>query len=415
MYKEIQKCPISNETNRVSYLDFGLMPLVNNLNEKRDESLGCQRFPLKVNFYPSSSLSMLSVVVEPEVLFNKYCYKSGTSKPYIDHCRKMYSYLSEIVDIKEGDYVTDIGGNDGTLLCTFVEESKCKINPLNIDPCEDLAYISRRMGIPTATGMWNSTIASALTVGHKYDIITSTNVFQHTENIRDFVKGIYLSLSDDGIWCLEFPYWKKDLETNQYDQVYHEHIYYYLLTPLFNLFLQEGLEIVDVSEHSIHGGTLRIISRKFSNEVSKMPLRVQEILDEEKKFDENFYKEWSNTAYDHMLICNDFLIRLKAEGKKIAAFGAAAKGCTFLNASDIDYKTIDYIVDDTDTKQGKYMPGTGIEIVGRDKLVRDNLICDPPDYIVVLAHNFFDYICKSVRPVFKGKFIKMFPKPVIYE
>jgi len=133
------------------------------------------------------------------------------------------------------------------------------------------------------------------------------------------------------------------------------------------------------------------------------------------KFIEQFYKEWGNAAHDHMILSNDFLVGLKANGKKLAAFGAAAKGCTFLNVSSIDYKTIDYIVDDTDTKQGKYMPGTGIEIVGRDRLVRDNLICDPPDYLIVLAHNFFDYICNSVRPVFKGKFIKMFPKPVIYE
>lgn len=414
MYKEVQTCPISYNTNKITYLDFGMMPLVNNLNDTKKESLNCQRFPLKVNFYHSSSLSMLSVVVDPKILFNKYCYKSGTSKPYIDHCRKMYSYISQFVTVNEGDYVTDIGGNDGTLLCTFMEESKCIINPLNIDPSQNLASISRKMGIPTMTCMWNSLLS--LSMVNKFKIITSTNVFQHVKDIRDFVKGINKALSNDGIWCLEFPYWKKDLETNQYDQVYHEHIYYYLLTPLFNLFLQEGLEIIDVSEHEIHGGSLRIISRKFTGAINKIPiLKIQEFLNKEKKFNEQFYKEWGDAAHNHMILSNDFLTKLKLNGKKIAAFGAAAKGCTFLNVSNIDHRIIDYIVDDTDTKQGKYMPGTGIEIVSRDRLVKDNFICSPPDYLIILAHNFFDYICGSVRPIFKGKFIKMFPNPIIYE
>ena len=231
-------------------------------------------------------------------------------------------------------------------------------------------------------------------------------MFQHTENIRDFVKGIHRVLTQDGIWCLEFPYWRKDLETYQYDQVYHEHIYYYLLTPLCSLFEQYGLEIVDVSDQKIHGGSLRVISRIGRNR-SPNPATLN-FLKEESTFDTDFYKTWGENVKKHLSNSKVFLSDIKKEGKKIAAFGAAAKGCTFLNATKINHETIDYIVDDTDTKQNKFMPGVGIQIVDRNRLIKD-----PPDYIIILAHNFADYIIQSVKPIYKGKFIKMFPQPII--
>lgn len=202
------------------------------------------------------------------------------------------------------------------------------------------------------------------------------------------------------------------METNQYDQTYHEHIYYYLLTPLFDLFCQEGLKIIDISEQAIHGGTLRVISRKEnSSDIHTQEIdSVKRILLEEAKFDEKFYNDWGNAIYNHIYETKTFLLELKKQGYKIAGFGAAAKGCTFLNASMIDYNIIDYIVDDTDTKQGKFVPGTGIQIVNREHLINN-----PPDYILILAHNFAEYITSSLRLIYKGKFITVFPKPIIYE
>jgi ubiquinone/menaquinone biosynthesis C-methylase UbiE len=403
-YKSLTKCPISYSEKNTTYLDFGMMPLVNNLSETKKASLECPHYPLVVNYYPDSKLSMLSIAIEPKILFSNYVYKSGTSQPYIDHCKEMYNYISKFASIRKNDWVVDIGGNDGTLLHTFLKKSKCEFNVLNIDPSENLGKISKGIGVETWNMMWNYRVAASLP--HKCKVITSTNVFQHTENIREFVQGIHRALSQDGIWCLEFPYWRKDLETNQYDQVYHEHIYYYLMAPLCDLFEQNGLEIIDVSEQTIHGGSLRVISRIGRNR-SPNPA-VSNFLKEESKFDENFYKNWGKNVKSHIADSKTFLSNIKKEGKRIAAFGAAAKGCTFLNATKINYETIDYIVDDTDTKQNKFMPGIGIQIVDRNRLIKD-----PPDYVIILAHNFADYIIQSVKPVYKGKFIKMFPQPII--
>lgn len=407
-YNELYTCPISLSETSVKYLDFGLMPLVNNLNNTKEESLECPRYPLVVNYYPDSGISMLSVAVNPQTLFSHYVYKSGTSKPYIDHCKNMFNYISKFVQLNDGDTCIDIGGNDGTLLKTFRDSTEVKLNLINVDPSENIGRISGQSGIPTLTTMWDHSVGGFKNIQKRCKLITSTNVFQHTENIGSFVSGIYHALRDDGIWCLEFPYWKESIETYQYDQVYHEHIYYYLLKPLRKLFEQRGLEIIDVSQQEIHGGTLRVISRINRGESTNES--VTRFIKNEERFDADFYKKWGDIVKLHLEDSNNFLTELKNSGKKIAGFGAAAKGCTFLNAAKIDYKTIDYIVDDTDTKQNKFMPGTGIKIVSRDVLLKD-----PPDYIIILAHNFADYITESLRPIYKGKFIKMVPTIITYE
>ncbi len=407
-FKQLYRCPISYSESKIKYLDFGMMPLVNNLNNTREESLKCSRYPLIVNYYPENKLSMLSIAMNPNILFSHYFYKSGTNNPYIEHCKEMYQYISKFVKMEDNDTIIDIGGNDGTLLYTFKNEAKIKLNTINIDPSENLGKISFERGIETFVDSWNSDLGNSLNFKNKCKIITSTNVFQHVQDIGNFVSGIWYALKDDGIWCLEFPYWKKDLETNQYDQVYHEHIYYYLLTPIFDLFKKRGMEIIDVSEHKIHGGTLRVISKKGKS--FDISTKIQKFIDEEKQFDVNFYKQFNKNVINHIKKSKKTVFDLKKEGCKIAAFGAAAKGCTWLNAAGINHNIIDYVVDDTDIKQNKFIPGTGIQIVNRSTLIKNS-----PDYIIILAHNFSDYITKSIKPIYKGKFIKMFPQPIIYE
>lgn len=406
MFTEVTQCPISYATHSVPYLDLGMMPLVNNLNDTREESLGCVKFPLQVNYYPTSGLSMLSGVVDPKILFSHYVYKSGVSKPYMEHCKEMFAYINQFITVRTGDVFLDIGGNDGTLLKTF-QGLNNGIFGLNVDPAKNLGQISRDGGISTISDFWSSQVSDKIA---RCKVITSTNVFQHTQPIRDFAQAVCNSLTDDGIWCLEFPYWKTNLETNQFDQIYHEHIYYYMVTPLKHLFNQVGLEIVDISEHAIHGGTMRVISRKKRFAISKRANLVRQYLEEEKKFGEEYLVKWGKHIQSNIVGSKQYLYYLKHDGKKIAAFGAAAKGCIFLNAAGITNDTIDYIVDDTDTKWGKFMPGTGLQIFPRSKLEQD-----PPDVLIILPHNFADFIVKSVRPIFKGKFVTMFPQITTHE
>jgi hypothetical protein len=403
-YKLISQCPITNSEDKCIYLDLGLMPLVNNLNDTKEESLNCPRYPLAVQLFKESGLSTLTVEVDPNILYQHYLYKSGISLPYIEHCKEMFWFVDSYVNLKEGDKVLDIGGNDGTLLKTFLEK-KSYLNVLNVDASKNLTLEAENNGIKSINGFWGSELAESINT--KFKLITTTNCFQHTAPIESFVKGISISLDKFGIWCLEFPYWKTSIETDQFDQVYHEHIYYYLLKPLTLLLDKYNLNIIKAVPYPIHGGTMRLlITHKGELGEAFQPCDgVQKLLDKE-NFTLEDYIDWGNKIKSNISKSKDLLLSLKDKGFKIAGFGAAAKGCIYLNSANIDYNQLDYIIDDTNLKQGKFVPGIGVEIVSRDRLKTD-----PVDYIVILAHNFSEYIIKSLRQNgYQGKFIIFLPQ-----
>jgi hypothetical protein len=238
----------------------------------------------------------------------------------------------------------------------------------------------------------------------KIDIITSTNVFQHLKDIDTFVKAVEMALSDHGIWVLEFPYWINSMLTNQFDQIYHEHMYYHTVTPLKMLMEKNGLNIINITEHTIHGGSLRLVMAR-SNSVHIPDESISEFIKKEAVYDIEFYKGWAEKVQLHIDRSREYIQSLRKEGKKIYGVGAAAKGCIYLNSMKLDYNYIDVVIDDTDLKQGKFIPGTGIEVVSREILQTN-----PPDYILILAHNFKQHIMESLLDIYKGKFIVLLPE-----
>jgi hypothetical protein len=399
---EILKCPITNDSEFINYFNMGEFPLVNNLNPSREESINCKKYPLSINLFKKSKLSVLTHVIDGNLLFKNYYFKSEVNVPYIEHCKSMFEHIQNIIDLKDNDFVIDIGGNDGTLLNTFKSVSSKKLKYLNIDPSQNLAKLSEEKGIPVLNEFFSLEIAKK--VGGNVKVVTSTNVFQHLRDTNSFVEGVYHLLDDDGVWILEFPYWIHDLETNQFDQIYHEHVYYYSILPLKIMMEKHGLKIIKAQSESIHGGTIRLVIVKKESKL-KPDDSIHYFLNYEKRFDIDYYENWGVKLKNHLDRCKEIIFNLKKEGKHIAAFGAAAKGCIFLNALNITYEQIDFIIDDTDIKQGKYMPGTGIEIVSRE-FVKDKKI----DYIVILAHNFADYIIGSFDKEYDGKFIVFLPE-----
>lgn len=399
-YSIVDICPITNDFNRFTYLDLGDMPLVNNLLNTKDEAINAISFPLEVQYFTKSKLSCLSKNVDPNLLFSQYSYKSGIVKAYSDHCSEMFEFVDEYLNLQNGDNILDIGGNDGTLLNSFLK-LKPNLNVLNVDASVNLTKISEELGVPTYNGFWGIDVCKKL--NRKFKLITSTNVFQHTPQIADFVEAIHRSLENNGIWCLEFPYWKTSMETNQFDQVYHEHVYFYLVEPLKLLFDKYELEIIKAVEYPIHGGTLRLlISKKRDYQVCE---GVQKIIYEEQLIDEDFYKKWGIKIESHIKKCREYLIDTKQKGKKIVGFGAAAKGCVFLNCAGIDDTILDVVIDDTDLKQDKFIPGVGIQIKSREYLKQNHV-----DVVIILAHNFKDVIIDSLRDDgYAGQFIVLFP------
>ena len=397
-------CPVTGDLERVEYFSLGSLPLVNNLWDTKEESLNCPRVPLSLTYFSESGLTTLSHFVDSSTLFSHYLYKSSVNTPYISHCRKMFKDLSRKVNFKEGDLIVDIGGNDGTLLETFKEATRIPLELLNIDGSENLTALAQENGIDSLCTFFGEDTPTR--VGKLAKVVTSTNVFQHLEDINSFVKGVSNLLAEDGIWLLEFPYWFHDMETKQFDQIYHEHMYYYLVTPLVKLMHKHGLEVVEVSPQKIHGGTLRLHITHTESLYYSVDSSVEKYLEEESKLTLEHYLQWGSKIESHVTGCKAVLEGLKKAGKTLVGFAASAKGCVFLNSAGITDNVLDVIIDDTDVKQGKFMPGTGIKICSRAEIEFEKI-----DFILILSHNFSDYIIRSLRDEgYEGQFIVCLPE-----
>lgn len=396
---KIEKCPITGSSEKIRYFDLGQVPLVNNLCDTKEESLNCEKYPLSVQFFPESQLTTLSDIVDKEKLFTNYLYRSGINKPYLTHCAKMYDYLSSIISFSQNDIVVDIGGNDGSLLKEFRRENR-NLHYINIDCSKSFIVDNAKEDIEYV----NEFFCKDTNLSYKARVIVSTNVFQHTEDIRSFVQGVERNLSNSGIWCLEFPYILTTLMQDNYDQIYHEHIYYYSLRNIVDLLEQEGLRVINASYHDMHAGTLRVLSvKRFSR--MQADSSVASFLNLEKFYTKEYCETWGKRAQEKIRLFKENIYNLVDAGTSIIGFGAAAKGCVFLNSCDITREHVSYVIDDTPYKQDKYIPGTGIKIVSRE-ILKDT----KPDFILILAHNFKDYIIDSLKGQYKGSFIVMFPE-----
>jgi hypothetical protein len=385
-------------------LNLGNIPLVNNLKNTKEESINAKRYPL--NALIENNLTVrLDTQVNPSEMFGEYLYRSGVSEPYKVHCNKMWYDIQHFVYgacpySKRDLVVADIGGNDGTLLKCFKRQHNKEvlgnIDLFNVDPSSTFEEDNTPHGIRYIQGFWGD-----VDLPKKANLIISTNVFQHNSDVRKFLAGIQKNLN--GIWVLEFPYFLRTAQTNQFDQFYHEHYFYWLVTPLVELFKEYGLGIISISEHDIHGGTIRIVSTNLRDGDEKV---VQKYLDEEKKFD---FSKWGDKVRLKILKDQIFVTNLMLNGS-VACFGAAAKGCVYLNAIGRDITDrMSYVVDDTIGKQGKFIPGTKLKVV-----CRQTLYDTQPDYLIILAHNFKKHIMDSLRSNYKGKFVVMLPEIEIY-
>jgi hypothetical protein len=389
-------------------IDLGNIPLVNNLKNSKQESLDSKKYSLKI-IEDNDLLMRLDTEVDPKELYSTYYYKSGVSEPYMQHCKRMWYDIEHLIygstpfkKPETSPLFVDIGGNDGTLLNSLksqFDKNLGDVELINVDASISFKEDNELKGIKYINSFWGD-----IQLERKANLITSTNVFQHTQDVHKFLKGIKNNL--DGIWVLEFPYFLTTVETDQFDQIYHEHYYYWLVTPLVKLFEEYGLGIISISEQKIHGGTLRIIS---TNKRETDHSVVDSYIQKEKNFN---FSAWSTKISSKLIRDKIFLSKLSSRGGSFACFGAAAKGCVYLNCLDYDFiKTkVKYVVDDTLEKQGKFVPGIGLEIVNREKLYNDQ-----PEYLIVMAHNFKDHIIKSLRPHYKGKIIVMLPEIEIYD
>ena len=408
-FKQLTKCRICGNTNLERYLDLGDMPLVNNYVSKEDDDIECPRYPLQIDYCTECSMSQLSIVVNPSVLFKNYFYRSSVSKTFIQHCSDLAEASVERFKLSSKDLIVDIASNDGANLQQF---KKYKLNVLGVDPAENLATIANENGIPTVPKFWNSKTAEEVyeTYG-KASMITAMNVFAHVDDLDSFLKGVNILLDSDGVFILECPYMMDFMEKTEFDTTYHEHLSYFLLKPIMHLMSKYDLDVFDVERVSIHGGTIRVFIKKKASK--KWPVQnktINAILDKERNsrlYDSKTYENFSTSVIKIKDDMQSTIKELKSKGKHIAAYGASAKGNILSNFCRLGKEDIDYIVDDTPEKQGCLSPGHHIPIVSSSILLES-----PPDYLLLLAWNFAEELIEKTAEFKKngGKYIIPIPK-----
>jgi len=394
------QCRACGSDNLTKYLDLGVMPLANNLETSNYLAVNKERYPLQIMLCNDCSLSQLSVVIDPGKMFSYYTYRSSVNGGYVKHCRKMARELKSLLNLTEESFHIDIAGNDGALLKEFKEEIGLRV--LNIDPATNLTAIAEASGIPSLVEFWNEKTSNIVRKNYgEADLITATNVFAHVDDIVGFLESVYKTLKPTGTLVLEFPYLVDFLEHKEYDCTYFEHLSYVSITPLHNLCEKLNLHIVNIQKQDIHGGTVRVFIKK--GEAYYRNISVADYLDYEKyrgftKVDK--YENWSRDIYNTIKDFSSNILKLKLEGNSIAAFGASAKGNTLLNSCRITSDIVDFIADETPEKIGKYSPGTGIPIVNKAEIAKQQ-----PDYLIILSWNFAEEIMEKLRPIYQGKFI----------
>ena len=388
--REVSNCRVCGSADLSVYLDLGMMPLANNLAATASDAKAMRRYPMQVQYCHDCWLSQLTVVIDPREMFSNYAYRSSISQAYVAHCRTMAKTLRDSLGLKQGELVVDVAGNDGALLAVFKDELGVRV--VNVDPAENLAEIAEAAGVPTITRFWGGEAAEQVVSEHgRPSLITATNVFAHVDDVRGFVAAAKGCLNEDGALMLEFPYGVDFIEHREFDTIYFEHLSYVLLEPVRRLAQSVGMDVFDVQKQDIHGGTIRVF---IGNEGRHVVLpSVGEFIANEKQegyHDSGVYEGWNREVDDLIADLVTQITTLKKGGAKIAAFAASAKGNTLLNACRFDTDTVDYIVDDTPEKIGRFSPGTGLPIVDRTVLAED-----PPDYLVILAWNFAKEIIAS--------------------
>ncbi len=387
-------------------LDLGLQPLANNLPRPEDLAKPEPKFPLRLAICRSCWLLQILDLVPPVQLFSEYLYFSSFSDALLRHAREAAERYTHEFGLDPRSQVVEIASNDGYLLQNFV---RAKVPCLGVEPAANIAKVAREKGIETLVEFFGKALAVRLAgEGRRADLILGNNVFAHAPDTNDFVAGLRALLKPAGRIVLEFPYAVDLIEHAEFDTIYHEHVFYFTLTALQPLFERHGLSIFRVERVPIHGGSLRL----FATPAGAHPVEasVVELLAEEQRKGVGSLPYYEGFARQVMGIRDalcELLARLGREGKRVAAYGASAKGSTLLNFFGVGRDQIDFVVDRSTYKQGRLTPGTHIPVVPAEQL-----LARQPDYTLLLTWNFADEILEQQKAYRQkgGKFIIPIPK-----
>ncbi len=391
-----------------TFCDLGMSPLSN-------AYLGADQLQSMEPFYPLHAyacgqcfLVQLEAFESPDHIFSDYAYFSSYSDSWLKHASDYTDKMIERFGFSAESQVVEIASNDGYLLQYFQQKG---VPVLGVEPADNVAEVARDKGIDSISEFFGKQLAQSLVEkGKSADLLLGNNVLAHVPDINDFVAGMEILLKPEGVITMEFPHLLRLIDQNQFDTVYHEHFSYLSFSTVKTIFNQHGLDLFDVEELETHGGSLRIYAchtnaQPVSNQVDELIKReVDAGLSDIKT-----YQEFARTTEIIKRDIFQFLSHLKEDGKTIVGYGAPAKGNTLLNYCGIGSDFIDYTVDRSPHKQGKYLPGTHIPVYPVEKILETK-----PDYVLILPWNLKDEVIEQMAAIreWGGKFITLIPQPV---
>lgn len=391
-----------------TFVDLGMSPLCQNHIEPQNLSKMEAFYPLHVYVCSNCFLVQLLEYVSPEDIFTEYAYFSSYSETWLSHAKAYVDMIIERLKLAEDSQVVEIASNDGYLLQYFVKHG---IPVIGIEPAANVAEAAQEKGIPTIVKFFGQQTANELVdEGVHADLILGNNVLAHVPDINDFVKGMKILLSSNGVITMEFPHILRLMAENQFDTIYHEHFSYLSFTTVDRIFREHNLLLFDVERLPTHGGSLRIYGCHLGNTYRTITDRVMDLKQEEKEFGIEkleTYSSFSEQVKETKRKLLNLLIEIKSKGKTIAGYGAPGKGNTLLNYSGIRTDFIDYTVDRNPYKQGNFLPGSRIPICDPEKIKETR-----PDYLLILPWNIQEEIMKQTAYIrnWGGRFIIPIPE-----
>jgi SAM-dependent methyltransferase len=378
-----------------TFIDLGMSPLCESYPSARQLNQGEMYYPLHVYVCEWCWLVQLEEYESPENIFGEYAYFASYSDSWLRHCEKYCQEMKERFHLDGQSFVAEVASNDGYLLQYFV---RMGIPVLGIEPAANVAKAAIEKGVPTLVQFFGTKMARELAAeGQCADLLAGNNVLAQVPDLNDFVEGLRILLKPDGVLTLEFPHLLRLIELNEFDTIYHEHFSYFSLMSTMRILQAHGLKVFDVEELRSHGGSLRVFACREESEVHTTTANVQRILDDEMaaKLDRaEGYQTFADAVKQTKLALVQFLLEAAKAGKKVAAYGAPGKSATLLHYCGIGKDLIQFTVDRSAYKQGRFLPGTRIPIYTPDH-IRD----ERPDYIVILPWNLKSEIKEQLQYV----------------
>lgn len=408
----LSQCRFCNQCLEQTFVDLGMSPLANAFLTQEQITSAEKFYPLHTYICENCFLVQLEQFETPKQIFSDYAYFSSYSESWLRHAKAYTELMLERFDLNQNSQVIEIASNDGYLLQYFQEKA---IPVLGIEPAANVARVAEEKGISTLVQFFGVETAKELVErGKQADLLLGNNVLAHVPDLNDFVAGMKIVLKSNGIFTMEFPHLLQLIEQNQFDTIYHEHFSYFSFLTVEKIFAAHNLTLFDVEELPTHGGSLRIYGRHDYAENIGISARVAQL--KEKEIQARLSRIETYVGFGEKVKATkrkflSFLINAKNQDKRIAGYGAPAKGNTLLNYCGIRTDFIDYTVDRSPYKQGLFLPGTHIPIYHPDRIRETK-----PDYLLILPWNLKDEIMGQMAEIreWGGKFVVPIPEVQVY-